>query len=203
MQKTFALVLALVFALGSGRAAWAQDGDDSYTEKWYLHAHLQAQSQDLGNADDVDGGGGFGVRAGYGVSPLATLYTGLSFSSMSTEAALSEQNLGDEYGLVTFELGSQFNFRRGKKWVPFFDAAIIGVASASNEDDRDVNVSGGGLGVGGGVKYFISPEFALDAGFYSSVGDYSDSDVDGDSRDISLAFNNGRLAFGFSWYPSR
>lgn len=211
MHNAFALLIAVLLLLGGSSTAQAQQNDAetmdaeavSYTEKWYFHAHLGAHSQNVANRDDVDGGGGFGLRVGYGVSPLTTLYLGLDFAGMSTENAVTRGTFGDDYGLGTFELGAQFNFRRDKKLVPYFDAALIGVGSVVDEGGREVSLTGGGFGLGGGVKYFVSPEFALDGGLYLSAGGYTEQEVNGETQDIDASFSNGRLIVGVSWYPFR
>ena len=173
----------------------------SSTEKWYVHAHLGAHSQNVGNSDDVDGGGGFGLRVGYGVSPLATLYLGLDFAGMGAENPSTQNLFGDDYGLGTFEIGAQFNFRRDKKLVPYVETALTGVASVIDEGGTEASISGAGLGVGGGVKYFVAPEFAIDGGVHFNTGGYTDQEVNGESRDIDAVFGNGRLMVGVSWYP--
>jgi hypothetical protein len=132
-----------------------------------------------------------------------TLYLGLDVAGLTTENAVTQDTFGDDYGLGTFELGAQFNFRRDKKLVPYFDAALIGVGSAIDEGDSEILLTGGGFGLGGGVKYFVSPEFALDGGLYLSTGAYTEREVDGDTQDIDASFGNGRLIFGISWYPFR
>jgi len=212
-RNAFVLLLALLLPLGGASTAHAQQQTDSetmeaeqtvsFTEKWYFHAHLGARSQNIGNSDDTDGGGGFGLRVGYGVSPLVTLYLGADFAGMESETASSQQFFGDDYGLGTFELGAQFNFRRDKKLVPYFDAALIGVGSVVDENGREASIAGAGLGAGGGVKYFVSPEFAIDGGLYFSTGSYNELEVNGETQDIDASFNNGRLIVGVSWYPFR
>lgn len=210
-QVTLGLWAALFLSFGGASTAHAQQAasetmDDtsvSNTERWYFHAHLAAHSQSIANQDDLDAGGGLGIRVGYGVSPLVTLYLGLDGASMSSEDDVSQSFFGDEYTLGVVEIGAQFNFRRDKKLVPYFDAALIGAASVVDEDGREASIEGGGIGIGGGVKYFVSPEFALDGGLYTTMGSYDEQEVNGDTQDIGASFGMGRFIVGISWYPFR
>ena len=208
-QVTLGLLAALLLSFGSVSTAYAQQAASetmdaesvSNTERWYFHAHLAGHSQSIANQDDLDAGGGLGLRVGYGVSPLVTLYLGVDGANMSSENDVSQSLFGDDYTLGIVEFGAQFNFRRDKKLVPYFDTALIGIASVIDEDGRDASIAGPGIGIGGGVKYFVSPEFALDAGLYTALGGYDEQEINGDTEDIGVSFGTGRFAVGISWYP--
>lgn len=175
---------------------------ESFTERLFVHLHGSVQGHDIAS-DDVDSGGGFGLKLGYGFTPTYTLYVGLDVAGMAADNPQTAATFGDNYALVYFDVGSQFNFRSGEKAVPYLDVALTGVASGTEQGGTDVTLSGSGLSVGGGVKYFLSPAFALDGALHLSTGGYRQSDVNGDTRDIDASYFGTRLQAGLSWYPFR
>lgn len=175
---------------------------ESFTEHLFVHVHGALQGHDIAS-NEVDNGGGFGLKLGYGFTPTYTLYVGLDVAGMATDNPQTAATFGDDYALVYVDIGSQFNFRSGEKAVPYLDVALTGVASGTDQGGTDVTLSGSGLSVGGGVKYFLSPAFALDGALHLSTGGYRESDVNGDTRDIDASYFGTRLQAGLSWYPFR
>ena len=191
--------LLLALALLAAAPLAAQSFGPSNTEGLFLHLALDAQGVEL---DDDDGGaeaegGGLALRAGYGFSPLFTLYGGLS------GARLDGDRTG-EYDFGAAEVGARLSFNRGSALRPYLDLALRGVTAEA--DDVDFELRGGALALGGGITYFLSPTVALDAALRLGGGRFDEVqvgrvtiDVDGDA----LEFGEGRLSVGITAYPFR
>ena len=69
----------------------------------------------------------------------------------------------------------------------------------------EIDFSGGGVTLGGGLKYFLSRLVALDLGVDLTFGKFSDVRVGGITAQnvIDLDATSGRFTVGISWFPSR
>jgi hypothetical protein len=201
-----ALVVAMLLCAAP---VLAQDSDDepleeevSNTEGLMVSGSVGALGITSAAQDDSDGGGTFGIQVGYGFSRLFTLYAGLDLGGMEGENSFTQAALqSDEYGAATFQLGGQFHFRTYEKLVPFFDVALTGIGMGSDTSGEDRLLSGGGLSVGGGVKYFVSPVFALNGGLYFGSGTWDELEVGDETTDVGAGYDSGRLRVGVSWFP--
>ncbi len=209
MQRTWrsngrwATLLAAFLILTAG-SALAQRR--SNTTGIFLNAHLNATgiSYNLSDFDDegdeTDSGGGLGLQVGYGFSPLVTVYLAANGSGMKNDS-------DDAYTLSHVDLGVRFNFGAGRRTVPYANLAF-GYRAARVEVGRrgsEIEYSGGGLTLGGGVQYFLSPALALDGGLQVTLGTFTDVRVNNviveDRLDVESA--SVRLGFGLSWFPMR
>lgn len=192
--------------------SWAQQ---SNTEGLFLNVSGESvtQSSDLSYnflgrdyvVFDDDRGGGLNLKAGYGFSPLFTLYLGYSLSGMERNGAdvnpLSDED--EKYALSFFELGGRFTFRdESKKFRPHADITIGGVASVV-DDDPETSASGGAISLGGGAQYFLSSVFALDASLMLSPGNYSDVKFFNEDARVNndKGFFATRFSLGLTVYP--
>lgn len=177
----------------------------SHTQKLFLQAHLNGTGLSV-DGNDAENGSGFGLKVGYGFSPLFTLYAGLDAASMNGAG-------GVDYGYGLFDIGGQFNFRSGANaLVPYLDVALTGQAAVFEdsgtvfgEPGAEITFSGAGLTFGGGLKYFVSPVLALDGSLTATVGSFTTVEYDGVSvsDDEGIDANGARFSFGISWYPVR
>lgn len=133
------------------------------------------------SGNGVSGGGGtvsgrgFGAKLGYGFNPLLTVYVGADVFSVGVES------------IAYVDFGAQFNFRAGEAaLVPYADLALSGIGD-------DAGNGGAGVTGGGGVKYFLSPGFALDGGLFLNA-----SSLEGGG-----SVTGARLHLGVSWFPSQ
>ena len=175
----------------------------SNTEKLFLQFSLDGQqlifSEDRRDANDT--GGGISARAGWGFSQLFTLYLGLNGARMEGRG---NPFVEDDYDWGAVEIGGRFNFRSGKQLVPFADVALRGVAAV--REDIDLEFLGGGITLGGGVAYFVSPAIALEAGFRFGGGGFNEVRVGALSLDIDpddFGYGETRFSFGIVAYPLR
>lgn len=229
--RSLFLLIALLFA--TPLLAQAQSGKRGYygerrysryqpsnTEGFFLQGHLTAAGLEIEDFE-TDGGGGFGLKVGYGLNPIVTLYAGIDVAVIE-DLDLPGFDLGrrfdddfrfgdDEFGYFSLDLGTQLHFGSGRnKLVPYLDLALSYSGIAYEVDngffsDEDVTISGGGASVGAGLKYFISPSVALDLSLTGTVAEYEDVTIDGEELHIPLELDASaaRLGFGISWYPSR
>ena len=197
---TAALLVALLF-LTTGDA-YAQR---SNTRGIFLNAHLNATT--IGYDDDdfnTQSGGGLGIQFGYGVSNLVTLFIGVDGSVMSSE------DVDGSYALAHVDLGSQFNFGKPRSAVRPYGVIALTFRQATfdlegGNQNVEIDFSGGGLTLGGGLKYFFSRAVALDVGLNLTFGEFTDVQVGGVTVQDALDLNatSGRFMVGLSWFPSR
>ena len=179
------------------------EAQESNTRKLFLQTSIDGQSVNYGNRnfDGSDQGGGFSFRAGWGISDLATLYIGVNGSRLDGE---TNGVVNEEYEFGALEIGSRFNFRTGNALVPFVDVALRGVGAQVT--DRNIEFVGGGLTIGGGVSYFVSPTIALNAGLRVGFGTFNEltlGDITINIEDDDIGYGEQRFSFGVIFYPLR
>ena len=190
----------------------------SNTSGFFLQGHVSGAGLGIESAE-VGGGSGLGLKIGYAPSDLLTLYVGLDGAVLENdEPFLPETRFEDELGLVVADLGAQFNFGGGKRrTVPYVGLALSAVAAVYDtdnydrdrfdrdrfDDEPDVTLAGGGLSIGGGLRYFMSPTVALDGGLTFTGVNFSELEIDGQNFDTDFDGGTVRLTFGIAWYPTR
>lgn len=182
--------------------AYAQEAP-SNTKGLYLNGHIAGAAVSVEDEDAQNGGGG-GIRLGYGISPIFTLYAGVTGAVITVEDEFIQQSVvSEEVGLAIIDLGAQFNFGGGRKQlVPYLDLSLSGLGLAFDVGPTTFTAAGGGLSIGGGLKYFLSETVALDGGLHITLArltDYELADValDLPETDASAV----RFNFGLSWFP--
>lgn len=156
------------------------------TRGFALGAGLQyaGVSASENNFEADDAGGGLGVLAEYGFNETLSLFLGLG------GAAIAE-----DVGLGQGDLGVKVHFSPGQRVRPFAMAAFSGVSVVN--DDEDVTFSGGGVTLGGGVRYFFSRSVALDLQGGYSLGEFNEIEVGSQSQgDLNIDMNAYRVHFG-------
>lgn len=197
------LFLLIPLVLVAGRAE-AQRGPN--TSGLFLNAHLSGtligydenDLATLGVIDDSHGGGGIGVMVGYGFSPLITLYLGLNGS------VVDGNQLRDEYILTHVDLGVLFNFVSRSRTVPYLTGGVTFRQASFDDYPDDIDFNGGGITVGGGLKYYASRQVAVDVGLVGTLGTFTEVDVGRATFDINeIDAGSARLMLGLSFYPTR
>lgn len=175
------------------------------TEKLMLSLGLGGASIDSDDLEkERESGGGFSAQLGWGFTRLFTLLVGASGAAMGPD--------DDQFVLVHFDLLGRFNFTKpDRAWVSFVEGGISArVAGQDNSvvigtggpQEVDLEISGGGLTVGGGVEYFVAPAWALGANLRWTVGEFSTVKFNNVSVDgFELDAKSTRLTFGVSWHP--
>lgn len=206
-RRSTALLLACAGLALTPLAVSAQEATAprANTEKLMLSLALGGASLSSdGLRDENQSGGGFSAQLGWGFTRLFTLLADASGAVLNDE----------EHVLVHFDLLGRFNFTNpGRAWVPFVDAGIS--ARIAGQDDAavlvddetqtvDLEMSGGGLTVGGGLEYYLTPAIALGASVRWTVGEFStvkfnNVDVDGFKLDATTT----RLDLRVTWRPMK
>jgi len=195
-------VLALVLGIMCSTGLAAQSSNaPSFTEGLLLNIHFGGVtiSFDEDNQNTQAGGGG-GIAVGYGFSPLFAVV-------MNVDAAVADSDdLADPYALTHVDLLGRFHFGSGSRvLVPFLEAGFNGRAGAIRNEGLELSIQGGGLTLGGGMKYFVSTGLSLDLVADASIGSFTTASLKGGGAsidvDVDIAAVSGRLAFGLTWYP--
>lgn len=161
------------------------------------------------SVDDVtDGtvsGGGVTFRIGYGLSPTLALFLDASGSSIEGDA---------NYLVGQVDLGVRYHFAApARAVVPFLEASLTGL-SITPEDQASLNDEGKWLGsvdywgsgfsVGGGVLYFVSPRFALNAGARLTRARMTEVTLNRVTvSGLDLDAPVSRITLGVAWFPMR
>lgn len=176
--------------------------DDTYSTKGFsIGFHFNGTSWRLDEPDlDLEGsdsGGGVGFSFGYGVSDLVTLFLNLDGASI-------DPDVGERYSLGHADLGARFTFGApANKFRPFAQVALTGAGAEQEIGTTTIQLRGGGLTLGGGVLYFLSPAWAIDAGLDLTFGNLTEVEVNNISADIDVNARTSRLNGGVRWYPGR
>ena len=198
MHRSITYILLAFFFCSAQVAA---QGQASNTRKLFLETSIDGQSLSYRNDgfDSADRGGGFSFRAGWGISDLTTLYIGVNGSRLD---GVNNGVIDQEYEYGAFEIGSRFNFRTGEALVPFADVALRGVASQLQS--VDLEFLGGGITLGGGASYFVSPTIALTAGLRFGFGTFNEIKLGSISAELNeqeFGYGEIRYSFGVIFYP--
>ena len=199
----FVSILCLFGLLAGGTTPLA--GQKSTTRGLNLGVHLQAASLTLENGES-DSGGGLGVRVGYGLNRIITLYfeaDGVSVDSESSDVIQATWALGH------VDLGARFHFASTlRSWVPYLEVAVGG-RSASVKDVEangvslpDFSRSGGAFSFGGGIYAYFKETLALDVGLKVSGGEFTEvriGTLTQHNRDIDAT--STRFKLGIVWWP--
>lgn len=182
------------------------------SEGFFLEGTLSGNSLTV-SVEDEDGdaqtGGGFGLRLGYGFTPRFALYGNLAGASIKSD---DPDVFGDaeRTTMANLELGGQLSFPSpARAFVPYLNLGLQGTAVTADDSDGDVVVSGGGLVLGGGVRYHVQPAVALNLGLEGMAGAFTTITVDGDDLefdDLGIddpTYRGARLRFGVTWFPGR
>ena len=203
--RSLSLVLASVSFMLLATSAGAQ-APRSNTEKLMLSFGLGGASIESDEFENErESGGGFSAQLGWGFSRRFTLLADAS------GAVLGDDN--EEFVLVHFDLLGRFHFgNAGSQWIPFLEgglsARVAGVDDMTiidgngNPTQVDLEISGGGLTLGGGLLYYLSPAWALGAGVRVTAGEFSTVKFNNVSIDgFELDATSTRLNFSVTWRP--
>ena len=175
----------------------------------FLHTQGQLMGYEAQD-DDADaefsvGALGFGQRVGYGFNRTFTLLVGYDAALGGTDDESDLPNDVAFYGDLL--LGTQINLGGpGARLVPYLQAGLVGHVVAfdttSDDDEEDFNLAGGSIQLGGGLRYFLTPTFALDAGLEALGGTLEPGSDDARrfTRGEEFGFGAARLTLGVTGY---
>lgn len=177
----------------------------STTEGLSLGFHLSAASLSVEGEDSNEAAGG-GISVGYGVSRNVMLFAQLD------GAQFDDQLSGDVQGdwrVGHVDLGVRYHFANTlRRWVPYAQAAFS-YGAVTVEDPtvdgiqrNEVELSGGGLSLGGGLAVHLSEAFSLDAQLLWTGGQFTTLRVDNVSvSGFDADATSGRFNLGVAWWP--
>lgn len=204
MRSTLAFRALLLAALAVVTAAAPALAQRSTTRGFTIGAHLQGASLTVED-DDPAGGGGAGLRAGYGFNRNFTGYIeadGITFD-------VDNPDFGGEWTMGHLDLGLRYSFANSlNRWIPFLEAALGGRtvrledATVEGEPAGELNFSGGALSLGGGVGFFARETLAIEALVKFSGGTFGKIDVGNMSiNDLDIEASSFRFKVGLAWWP--
>jgi hypothetical protein len=172
------LTLALAMFMAGGQYAAGQ----ASTRGFSFGGYFNGSALSLEHSSNTDNGGGFGLRAAYGITHQFEAFADLQVASMDD---------GEEtYALSHFDLGGRFNFGTVNTRVrPFAELALNGRAFAYDTPGGILGMRGGGISFGGGSRYFFSPRVAFDGGLRLTRGQFTEGQY-GNSNWQSLGGNS-------------
>lgn len=160
-------------------------------------AHLNGSALSVEDADEVESGGGLGLMVGYGFNRRVTVYLAADGASMDAAGA------DDAYTLGHGDLGVRIHLGGESRAALFYlDGAFSGRVARYDIAGSDLDFSGTGITLGGGLDYFFSPGFALDVGLKLTFGSFDQISYEGETEDIDLGAMSSRFNLGVSWYPA-
>ncbi|HMF93434.1 MAG TPA: outer membrane beta-barrel protein [Vicinamibacterales bacterium] len=194
------VTLCGIVALASPASAQAQTPDIS-TRGFSLGGHVAvigANADSFGeNGHRADparvtaGGGGFVVA--YGVNEWLTV-------ALNGDGHESE----DDRHLTFADIGAQLFVPAGNRVRPHFDVALTGRRAEFTANSAPFDTRGSSLTIGGGLLYFVSRSFALDAALLWTAGDldrYADGKRVKDADAIGVS--GIRFLIGVRWFLRR
>lgn len=204
MKRDIVLPALLAGAVLSADGLAAQSSNRGFM----LNLHLTGQSLALvGDDRPTDAGGGLGVAVGYGFNERIILLLNVDGASLESDDAVAGTR-SEPYDVVTADLGVRMNLgNEGMKTRPYINAAFTGIVQAyefsAGGADNEVVVSGGGLTIGGGVQYFLSPGFALDLAVQATQAAFTEVTVNDIDEELAEgdAITASRVQLGVTWHP--
>jgi hypothetical protein len=154
---------------------------------------------------DPSGGGGVGLRAGYGVNRIITVFLNIDGTTIDVS---DPQNPSGAWQMAHFDLGARFHFASTlRRWVPYLEAAITGRAVSLNDatigTDQvgKLTFSGAALTIGGGLSVYLKETLALDIELLGSGGTFNQVDLGALSvNNLDLDATSGRFKVGLIWW---
>lgn len=204
MRSTQVFRAVVLAAFAAGMAVSPAAAQRSTTRGFTVGAHLQGASLEVED-DDPAGGGGAGLRVGYGFNRNFAGYIeadGIRFDVENTD-------FGGEWTMAHVDLGLRYSFANSlRRWVPFLEAAIgaravrLEDATVDGDSVGQLNFSGGALSLGGGVGFFVSEKLAIETLVKFSGGTFEQVDVGNVSvNNLDIEASSFRFKVGLAWWP--
>lgn len=189
--------LFVLFMLSLGTTLQAQPFEFN-RDLVFVNAHLSGTAMGFKEVEiGTQMGAGLGVLLGYDFTPKLAGFMGLNGSFVSSS------DLGRTPLLTHFDLGVQFAIGKMETMMPYGTVAYSRWWNTVDQGYGRLKTRGGGMTLGGGIKYPLSPLLDIDLGFVATFGGFSRATLDGLSREVDLDATAARLTAGVIWYPWR
>lgn len=197
MKSTGSILCAAICALIIAAVPTPANAQESRSQGFFLGGGFEGVGISIEDNDDTESGSGFGLTVGYGFTPKLSIYG--HFSGGNVEDAN-----GFDYSIGHFDVGTRAHFRApDHALVPFVQAGLSSRALQQDFDTDEIEASGLGLAVGGGLNYHFNPAFAFTASATWSLGNVGNFKVNGTSIDEvdSSGMTTARIHLGVTWFP--
>lgn len=197
--------LGAVLAAALLLAPAAASAQASTTRGFNVALYLQGASLTVEDGDPGSGGGA-GLRVGYGLNRIVTLFARADGSRIDVDDA----SVRGEWGLAHVEIGGRFHFANSlRRWVPWLEAAVgaraVSVEDAVVEGEREtaeVTFNGSALSLGGGLDVYFTERWALDAGLAWTAGEFDEIEVGRLTlTGLDIDASSFRFNVGATWWP--
>lgn len=192
-------ILVSVLVVASASSAEAQRTAD--VRGLHLGAAFSATSIKLDETefsdDDRDGGIGLNLQAGYNFTRNLGVLLSIAGATVDADDA-------DSYGVAHIDLLGRASFPGRSALVPYVELGISGIGASYEPELADkVELTGGGVTIGGGINYFFSRRAAFDLGLRFTGGEIDNAEIAGREIDVpdDLGFRTTRLNIGIAFYP--
>ena len=212
MQRSTALALLALLASSAPLAAQMPSSSlpRANTGKLFLGLGLNGTSMHVDESDvsedETNNGGGISGQIGWGFTPKFALFLEAGAARINTDD-------DDDFTLSHVDLGARYHFvSPSRAFVPYLEAALTHRSANADDvqfddgtgtfEDVDIEFSGNGFTLGGGIQFFVSPAWALNAGLKWTTGEFDKLKVDNVSiEDLDIDATTTRLTLGINWYP--
>lgn len=162
---------------------------------FYIGASLQGVAWTMPDFDfDAESGAGFGIKAGYNINTNFAIFLGL-------DGATIDPDVGESYGLGHFDIGVEGRIGNSdSKFRPYGRLSYLGMAAVQDDPSGDIEITGSGIGLGGGLYYFFTDNLALDVALVKSWINVSEVKVGSNSASIDEDAETGRFMLGLSYH---
>lgn len=179
----------------------------STTRGFLVGAHFGGAALKPQNNDRANAGGG-GVRIGYGVNRSLTLFFQGDGASFDVEGEIDD--LIGTWAMAHADLGARFNFANSlRRWVPYLQGSVTArvvnvtdIPAGNPYSGQEVSFSGAAVTFGGGVMFYTSGSFAIDAGLLFSGGKFTEITAGNTTvSGLDIEAQSSRFNLGVSWWP--
>jgi outer membrane protein W len=160
-------------------------------------------------SDDLTGstksGAGAAAQLGWGFTKNFAIVIDASVARITT--------LDGDFNLTHVDLGGRWHFVSARSgFVPFVEVGYSGRAATQQDalmtDDAgnmytgDLAILGGGVSLGGGFQYFLTPKWAVGSTVKWTTGQFTRVQFDNISVDgLGIDATSARVNMGFTWFP--
>lgn len=178
---------------------------ESTTRGFMIGAHLSGASLTVEDEERNNAGGG-GFVIGYGLNRRFTIFAqvdGAQFDEQSTG------NVEGDWTMGHADLGVRFHFANSlSAWVPYLQAAF-GYRAVAVQDpivngttQEEVEISGPGFTLGGGLDFYFTETVALDVQLLWTGGEFTTLRVNNTSQTgFDVDARSTRFNVGVVWWP--
>lgn len=152
---------------------------------------------------EADSGGNGGLRIGYGLNRIVTLYAAFQGSTLDIENFTQF----DKVTVGHVDLGVRLHIANSRRRVvPYGDVAltprVVTADVTEGTETRTAKFSGAAISLGGGLAVYLNEAWALDVNLKWSGGEFNEVDLGSVAlQNLDIDSASGRFTLGASWWP--